>query len=373
MRAYSLTHLSDRDLLRDLHAIVAQDRFTTAALLAHIAEVDARRLYLAAAHPSMYSYCVHELRLSEDAALKRIQAARTARQFPIIFAALTDGRLHLTGVGLLAPHLIPENVEDLLNMAAHKTKSEVELLLAQRFPRPEMLALVQPLPASPPPNRASLPAPVATHAPAGVGAVPDQHAPAQVEAAAPRSRMAPSAPQRFELHLTIGQDTYDRLQYAQALLSHAIAPGDVAEVFDRALQALIPKLERRKLGATGRPRLRPRHPTTTARSIPAHVRRAVRERDGGRCTFVSDAGRRCPARTLLEFDHIDPVARGGDATVDGLRIRCDRTISLRRNAPSGPRSCRTSARRHSAPRRSDAHRRKRRTAPTPPRPSEPRM
>src|SRR5438093_6419035 len=102
MCSYSLSHLSDRALLRDLSALVARDRATTAALLAHIAEVDARRLYLPAAHPSMYAYCVHELRLSEDAAFKRIRAARAARQFPALFAALAEGRLHLSGVALLA-------------------------------------------------------------------------------------------------------------------------------------------------------------------------------------------------------------------------------------------------------------------------------
>jgi hypothetical protein len=52
------------------------------------------------------------------------------------------------------------------------------------------------------------------------------------------------------------------------------------------------------------------------------VKRAVRERDQGQCTFVSDSGRRCPARSLLEFDHIDEVSRGGRATVAGMRLRC---------------------------------------------------
>ena len=46
------------------------------------------------------------------------------------------------------------------------------------------------------------------------------------------------------------------------------------------------------------------------------------ERDGGRCTFTSDNGRRCPATTRLEFDHIEPVARGGQATAENVRLRC---------------------------------------------------
>src|SRR5437867_5224457 len=149
MQRYSLAHLSDPDLLRGLAALVAQDRVTTAALLAHIAEVDARRLYLPAAHPSMYAYCVQELHLSEASAYKRIQAARAARKFPLIFEALAEGRLHLSAVVLLAPYLSPENVESLLAGAALKTKAEIEVLLARRFPRAEALGLVQALPASP--------------------------------------------------------------------------------------------------------------------------------------------------------------------------------------------------------------------------------
>ena len=75
-----LSHLTDAALLRDLAALVAQDRLTTAAVLAHIAEVDARKLFLPEGYPSMHEFCVGALRLSEDAAFKRIRAARAARR-----------------------------------------------------------------------------------------------------------------------------------------------------------------------------------------------------------------------------------------------------------------------------------------------------
>src|SRR5262249_25277226 len=115
------------------------ERVSTAAFLAAIAEFDRRRLYAPAAHPSMFSYCVHQLGLSEDAAAKRIQAARAAQRFPTIFAALADGRLHLTSVNLLAPYLTEETAGELLVAASRKTKGEVLQLLAERFPRPEVL------------------------------------------------------------------------------------------------------------------------------------------------------------------------------------------------------------------------------------------
>jgi hypothetical protein len=117
------------------------------------------------------------------------------------------------------------------------------------------------------------------------------------------------------------RSAHDKLRFAQELLGHQIPSGDIAAVFERALDALVGQLEKRKFAATRR--LRPsRRPSTGARHIPAHVKRAVWERDGGQCTFVSEAGRRCPSRTRLEFDHVVEVARGGEATVAGTRLRC---------------------------------------------------
>ena len=91
MSKYTLTHLRDDVLLRDLSALIARDRFTTALLLAYIAEVDTRKLYVAAGHPSMFAYCTEHLHLSESAAYRRIAAARAAQRFPALFSAIAEG------------------------------------------------------------------------------------------------------------------------------------------------------------------------------------------------------------------------------------------------------------------------------------------
>jgi hypothetical protein len=101
MHAYTLAHVADEKLLADLAALVASDRQTTAILIAHIAEVDARELFKPAACASMHAYCTRVLHLSADAAFTRIRAARAGRAFPQIFEAIADGRLHLTAVVLL--------------------------------------------------------------------------------------------------------------------------------------------------------------------------------------------------------------------------------------------------------------------------------
>jgi hypothetical protein len=270
----------------------------------------------------MFAYCVHELRLSEDSALKRIQAARTARRYPAIFDALAEGKLHLSAVVLLAPYLNTANADSLLAAATYKSKAEVEQLLAERFPGSESLALMEALPRAPMPcGRRSDAEPAEADSTKCVTESSCQHAPGHVGTPTPRSRVAPIAPERFVLQVSIGQSTRDKLRYAQELLSHEIPSGEIGEVLDRALDALVARLEKRKFAATGRPRANPK-PTQSTRHIPAHVKRAVWKRDGGRCTFVAENGRRCPARRLLEFDHEDTVARGGRATVDGMRLRC---------------------------------------------------
>src|SRR5213594_2937953 len=306
---YARSHLSDRSLLDSLASRLRQQRAISAELLADLAEVDARRLYLPAGYPSMFLYCVQELRLSEQAAFHRIRGARTARQYPAVFTALADGHLHLSAVILLAPYLTAENADELLAAAADKSKSEIERLLAERFPQPDIPAHVQQLRELPP------------QLSPGIVGPSSPHAPGRVEVSSQRPRVTALSAERFGLQLTMCQSTHDKLRYAQQLLGHALPTGDFVQVLDRALDALIEKLEKRKFARARRPSPSKRS-SNNPRHIPAHVRRAVWERDQGQCTFVSEAGRRCPARTRLEFDHVDEVARGGRASVAGIRLRC---------------------------------------------------
>jgi hypothetical protein len=320
MRTYALGHLSDAALLRDLSSLVAQERNATAGVLAHVAEVDARKLYLPEGYPSMRAYCVERLRFSEDAAFKRIQAARAAREFPVIFEAVADGRLHLAAVCMLAPHLIRENADELIAAAMHRTKAEIEQLLAERFPRTELLPLVQGIPRSR--GMAPTPGQVSTLAPRSAAADTDRLAPGQVQDLVQPSRAKPIAFDRVAIQFTMAKVTHEKLEYARSLLSHRFPSGDVAQVFDLALDVLVRQLEKGKFATTSTPRPQACRPTKDPRHIPAHVRLAVWERDQGRCTFVSASGHRCGSSKFLEYDHVDPVARGGRATVENTRLRC---------------------------------------------------
>lgn len=112
MSTYSLTHLDDDGVLRCFAADRAQDHRTFALLLRDIAEIDARHLYLRAGYESIRAFCMGELQLSEDAAAKRIQVARLARELPALYPAISDGRLHMKAVRTLAPLLTRANVNE---------------------------------------------------------------------------------------------------------------------------------------------------------------------------------------------------------------------------------------------------------------------
>jgi len=331
VRAYSLRHLANSTLRHALNQLVLADCGTTAFIVAHIAEFIARRLYLEDGYASMYNYCVGELRMSEDVACRRIRAARAARRFPQIFEALADGRIHLTGISLLAPWLTEENAEDLLAASFRKTKREIQLLLAERFPQPDLPTFVASLgtaPATalapmvhPSPQKAQGQTPLVSGTVIEVCTTPvHSSAPARIDDPV-ISVVTPLAPERFGWQLTVGQETQDLLREVQDLLGHEVAPGDLEAVLNFALRTARQKLLQRKCAGAEQPH-RGRPSMAHSRHIPAEVQRAVWDRDGGQCTFTSDTGHRCEERKDLQYDHIDPYAKGGEATVGGIRLLC---------------------------------------------------
>lgn len=324
MSVYLLSHLNDLALEVGYDRLDARNCQDQAMMLAHLAEIDSRKLYLPAGYPSMAAYCLYRKHMAEDTAYKRIAAARAALEFPVVFEYLADGRVHQSGVILLAPHLTVGNVVDLLKAATHQTKKQIKEILADHFPQTESLELVCAFPEAAgtegQPETSGAQGAV-TQTQDGLAQVNELLDPDPVAPSAPPSSVGPIARGRYALQLTVDQDTYALLQRAQELLSHQLPSRDLARVFHLALESLVGTLEKRKFAATSRP-VSSARPSNAARTIPAHVRRAVWERDGGQCTFTSEAGQRCCAREQIEFDHIDEVARGGEASVERIRLRC---------------------------------------------------
>lgn len=272
-----LHDLSNRDLLTLLQEAAHSERRATAQLIALLAELDTRQLYLGEGFSSLFTYCTHALHLSEHAAYNRIEAARAAKDCPAILELLESGAVTLTTIRLLAPHLTVENREDVLRRACHKPKREIEELVATLAPAVEI-------------------------------------------ARTPRSLLLPLTHECYQLQFTVSHETYDRLRRVQDLLRHSVPDGNIGVIFERGIALLLKTLERRKIAAVDRPQAS-REQTTRSRYVPAPIRRAVWRRDGGQCAFKGAAGR-CTETGLLEYHHVIPFAVGGRTTVDNVELRC---------------------------------------------------
>jgi hypothetical protein len=314
-------------------------------LVAHLAALDARpALYAAQGHGSLFTYCTEVLRLSEDATCNRIQAARACRDFPMILDLLASGALSLTSVRILRPHLTPENHEAVLARALGRRRREIEALVAELAPRPDVPSSVRKLPTTAP---AAILTPAATSTAmrfeaATLGSsepVPPVSSPPP-PLTARRPIIETTSPERYRVQFTIGKDSHDKLRRVQDLLRREIPDGDPGAIFDRALTLLLEKVEKAKLGAAAKPRsARPIRPgADRQRDVPSHVQRAVSQRDGGQCAFVSKGGHRCTERAFLEFHHIQPYALGGLATVDNISLRCRRHNQYEAGLVFGPHS-----------------------------------
>jgi hypothetical protein len=296
MKSEPVTQLSNEELLAHVRRLARRERAATARLIAALAEVEARHLYLGQGCASLYAYCTRVLRLSEHAAYRRIGAARVAQRYPEVLGMLKSGEVTLTTLCKLSPHLTDENHTDLLRRARRLSKRGVELLIA---------SLYAPQIESPPPGTA----------PAVLEPVSKEHSAFQV---------------------TIPRETEEKLRRLQDLLRHTIPDGDLAKIVDRAADALLVQVERRKIGGS-RP-TSPRNVKAGSRRIPADVRKAVWKRDGGRCAFVGKEGR-CGETARLEFHHVKPFALGGRATAANIQLRCgahNRYEAKRRFGPRGP-------------------------------------
>ena len=332
--------LDNAELMARLRRLVATDRALTARLLVHLGEVDARGLFRDQAWPSMFTYAVQELHMSEAEAYLRIHAARLGRQFPLVVQLLAQGELHLSAIKLLGAHLTQDNHALLLERARCKSKREVELLVAELAPKPDVASRMRKLPEpssvrvakTQPPAMAVTPPSTDSHrervAPPP-SEVRRERQPLQLEPPPARASSAPLSPGRYKVEFTADQALHDDLEQLKNLLRHQVPDGDLATLVARAVRSLV-EATRTKRFARARPKKLPhtnkppaRRRKLRSRYIPRAVVREVHERDGEQCTFVSSDGRRCPERGFLELHHHEtPFARGGPATVTNLRLVC---------------------------------------------------
>ena len=333
MKLKCLSHLSNAEFDSSLASAISREQQSVAWVLTHLVEAEGRKRYLPLGYPSLYEYCVQALHMTESVAYKRTAAARVLRRFPALLEAIADGRLSLSALVLLQPHLTELTHRELVNAVENRTIADVRLILATRFPQPDLPTFVHAHVASP--ACAALPEPERQEKVTELDTYPIENLESRlampsvalsstpmatsVQPATP-SRLTPRAPDRFALQVMLSAAAHADLVALRELLGHSVPSGELSAVLARALSMARELAEKQKYAATDTPRAS--HGSHVTRYIPAELKREVHERDGGQCTFVGSTGKRCGSRTRLEFDHRVPIAKGGTTGAANLRLLC---------------------------------------------------
>jgi len=262
--------MDDINLIASLKQARSKERAIQCYLLAIIAEVERRMLFAEAGYPSLFQYLVSELGYSEASSLKRIQVARLLTRFPEIFNLLSDGKISMTALMRLAPHLKHSNLHELLSCSLGKSVREVERMIAGMSPqkaKPDQIRVI------------------------------DQDL--------------------LSFHFAANREFEELLKKAKARLSHKFPEGKLKDIFGEALEALLeekPKSKRSTL---------PRKLESHSRYIPVAIKEEVWERDQAQCSYVSPDGKACESKHFLEWDHQVPFCLGGRSDdVENIRVLC---------------------------------------------------
>ncbi|MEM1415635.1 MAG: HNH endonuclease signature motif containing protein, partial [Myxococcota bacterium] len=362
-------------LLKRFSRLVRSSRVLEAELLEVLQRVEAERLHAVAGYGSLFAFCVEAHGMSESQAAKRIRAARLARRHPRVLGMLRTGELRLGGIHVLGKLLDGcRDPDAVLDRARGRTVRQLEALVAELRPRPDVASSVRKLPARRKAGGSRAPsASVPSDCVAGVGAggplqdagarqvalgakadeAPSGALPMQASAVPASSRGGsaparrdpdpmPLRPGRYRVTVTLDEASVEALRELQDLCAHEQPDRDPGPLIAKAIRLALAEKRRavrkerkrkpreRSAASTRRAAGKPSEASsssTTAsgrssRRAPAAVVREVWARDGGRCTYVSPDGRRCGETACLELDHAVPWAKGGASTTANLRLRC---------------------------------------------------
>lgn len=338
-----LRSLSDRQILSKITELVSRERSLTRGVLLHLNEIERRRLHLKLGYASMFDYCTTGLGYSSSAAARRIRTARCIARYPEMLALLKANEVNLSTVSQVSRVLTPDNKTPLLERICGKSQREVEAIIAEFEPRSMPQDRVRPIFVSVPSTR-----PAASElllASAQPLVVPDTELPAEGKPSEDNplkedhcrsgSELSPnvSTEKRMMLSFSASEEFMAKLEKIKSLAWHRLPSNPTLEqVFELAVDYFIEdkdpsvRQERREARKARSGKKKKETERESNERRPRHVAAAVKNdvftRDTGRCTYVGSDGRLCASTQALQFDHIQPVARGGTGTPGNLRLLC---------------------------------------------------
>jgi hypothetical protein len=342
-----------RALTENLVALLRREHDALAEFLVALADFDRRRAWVELGHSSLFYFLRRELRLSSAAAQYRKVAAELIQEIPGMVEPLRRGDLCLTSIIEASRVVTPENWETVLPRFYGLSRREAMEVVAelQPHPAPPLRTVVTPVRSTPVPRRdAAAPQALAlgdsgeprmlsyaSASPDGTSlivtspgeveiTVSPSSVPRSIPTVTPRGQLEvepltvePLTADLSRLHVTVSKGFLRKLDEARDALSHAMPGAAEAELLEAGLDLLLAQAAKRR-GLVDKPQKKVR--PSKGDHIPAHVRREVWKRDGGKCQWVLESGELCGATRDLELDHIHPRSLGGPSTAENLRVAC---------------------------------------------------
>ena len=309
----NLIHVKDKDLLTQMRQLIQFERDLLVSILHHLREIERRRLFADLGYSSLFDYAVGELKYSEGQAGRRIAAMRLLKDLPAAAAAtveskITTGELSLSNVQQASCFLRDKAASEPRRVITAEEKLNVLELLENKSVRAGQKELLRLSP---------------------VIAMPKEKERVITDCAT-------------EVRFTMSDTLKIKLESVRALLGLKGANMSYADLFDAMSDLSLAALEAKRFGKKRaqvahedmpKEKALPSTPTTNVtadaathkvpanvvtgntRYIPQSIKHFVWRRDRGVCT-------NCGSRRHLNYDHIRPLALGGGATPQNLRLLC---------------------------------------------------
>ncbi len=300
--------LSDKVLVEKLVRLAKEENELTANIILHLVELDRRKLYRDLGYTSLFAYVVSGLGYSENAAKRRITAARCVSQFPQVYQMLLKRELSLSTISIIAPVLTEKNKDSVLPQVVGKSRVEVEWVAGHFNPRKSQWDKIVPIVA---------PKTIESTVQQETDNLETSFGSQETEKNYSENKNTQLVlEERYRFEFSGSKAFKEKLDSVKSLASGGLKPGATLEetlelLMDEYIQKHSPekreeRRQARKRRVASKKVLRAKLVKRARRSVSRPVRDKVLLRDGFRCTFVSHDGVKCTAKTGLHLDHIVP-------------------------------------------------------------------
>jgi len=269
--------LNNKELIQKLTFLVAEEKKNIAAQIVLLKEVRKRKMALEMGYSNLLEFCVGELGLTRDQALKRSQAAATVAKEPVFLDMLKKDETSVSSLSLIAPKLTEKTQEEIRAFVPCKTKREVEAFVSTLN----------------------------------------------------RDGTREDRPQTIKVVLDVEPEVLEKLHRARKLLKKNKAHVSNEDILKEALDLLLDKKDPVRKAERAAKREAPKKsdapvhtPKKRTRYIPMARRHDLYSGPTKQCDYMSPTGRQCQEKHGLEIDHIHMFSQGGTHSPENLRLLC---------------------------------------------------